>query len=313
MGNTLSIPRMQKRTSRTGTYAELGHPRQNQKMGAISAKFAVLMACHNRRAKTSECLEHLAIAANLAGVDYRLFLFDDGSDDGTAEAVKSLESEAVIIRGDGSYFWNRSMNSVFAAALLDGFPAYLWLNDDTILQPDAFNLLLSAQDSAAPDEVIVVGALSDPDGGHTTYGGLRNVEPRFRPFMATLQDPTDRPQEVDVMNGNVVLIPNAVARKLGNLDPVFEHGMGDTDYSQRARKRGIRILLTAGYVGACSRNSLSGTHRDKTMPLPQRVRQIFSRKGLPWRSWLTMCRRHGGVLWPVHFLWGYAKVILGRG
>ena len=275
-------------------------------------KLAVLMACYNRRAKTVECLQHLAIAARQAGVEYQLFLFDDGSTDGTAEAVQAMAPDAVILRGDGSYFWNRSMNRAFDAALQVGFPAYVWLNDDTMLQPNAFSLLLSARDFAAPDDAMVVGAVSDPDGTHTTYGGLRDVDPRFRPFLARLVDPADSPQDVDVMNGNVVLIPDGVARKLGNLDPVFEHGMGDFDYSKRARKLGIRVLLTAGYVGACSRNPLTGTHRDKALPLLQRVQQIFSRKGLPWRSWLTMCWRHGGMIWPVHFLWGYAKVILGR-
>lgn len=281
-------------------------------MSATSTKLAVLMACYNRRAKTVECLEHLATTAKRAGVDYQLFLFDDGSTDGTAEAVQALAPDAVIIHGDGSYFWNRSMNSAFATAMQVGFPAYLWLNDDTMLKPDAFSLLLSARDSAASDEAIVVGAISDPVNGRTTYGGARYVSPRIRPFLAMVVHPGPQPQDVDVVNGNLVLVPNGIARKLGNLDPVFEHGMGDTDYSMRARKQGIRILLTAGYVGVCSRNSLKGTYRDRALPLPQRVRKIFSRKGLPWRSWLTMCWRHGGILWPVHFLWGYTKVILGR-
>jgi len=275
-------------------------------------KIAVLMACYNRRNKTVECLEHLAITAKRAGVEYKLFLFDDGSTDNTAEAVLSLVSDAVIIRGDGSYFWNRSMNRAFDAALQVDFPAYLLLNDDTMLQPDAISLLLTARDSVAPDEAIVVGAISDPETGTTTYGGARYVSPRFRPFLCTVVHPGPTPLDVDVMNGNVVLVPDGIARRLGNFDPVFEHGMGDTDYSMRARKLGIRILLTAGYVGVCSRNSLKGTHRDRALPLQQRLRQIFSRKGLPWRSWLTMCWRHGGVLWPVHFMWGYAKVILGR-
>jgi GT2 family glycosyltransferase len=125
-------------------------------------------------------------------------------------------------------------------------------------------------------------------------------------------DPGAAPQDVDFVNGNVLLVPDGIARKLGNLDPVFEHAMGDTDYSMRARKQGIRILLTAGYVGVCSRNSSIGTHRDRDLALRERMRQVFSRKGLPLRSWLVMCWRHGGVLWPVHFVWAYAKVILNR-
>lgn len=281
-------------------------------MNGFPERLAVLMACHNRRAKTVACLQHLALAAKQASIDYQLFLFDDGSIDGTADAVRSVEPGAVILQGDGSCYWNRSMHRVFAAAMRIGFPAYMWLNDDTMLQPGAFNLLLSARNLVGAGDAIVVGAVNDPETGMTTYGGARYVSPRWRPFLCTVVHPGTEPKEVDVVNGNVVLIPDGIARKLGNLDPVFEHGMGDTDYSMRARKLGIRILLTAGYVGVCPRNSLKGTHRDQTLTLSQRARQLFARKGLPLRSWLTMCLRHGGMLWPVHFLWGYTKVILGR-
>ncbi|MDT7516458.1 glycosyltransferase family 2 protein [Rhodoferax mekongensis] len=277
-----------------------------------SGKIAVLIACHNRRAKTIACIENLAATAAAANVKYQTFLFDDGSSDGTADAVKQLDPSIEVVQGDGSYFWNRSMHKVFALAMERGFQSYLWLNDDTMLQAEAFRLLQSAMAFAGDEGAIVVGAISDPESGHVSYGGLRDVNPGLRPFLATLLQPNGTPQDVDVMNGNVVLIPHAIAKALGNLDPVFEHGMGDTDYSKRAKKQGFRVLLTAGYVGTCARNPLAGTHHDHTMALRERLRQIFSRKGLPWRSWLTMCWRHGGILWPVHFLWGYVRVLAGR-
>lgn len=274
-------------------------------------QIAVLMACHNRRAKTLECLQRLASATEKAAVRYRLYLFDDGSMDGTADAVRAQESNAVIMTGDGTFFWNRSMNRVFESAMQEGSPAYLWLNDDTMLEPDAITQILAAYNSAE-EEVMVVGAVCDPDSGRLTYGGNRRVDPILRPFLCERVEPSGTPQDVDVVNGNVFLVPDAIARAMGNLDPVFEHGMGDTDYSMRARKRGLRILQTAGFVGCCSHNSTTGTHKDGALGISGRLRQAFSRKGLPWRSWLTMCWRHGGVLWPIHFVWAYTKVILGR-
>lgn len=269
------------------------------------------MACHNRRAKTVESLRCLKRAAERAAVRYRLFLFDDGSSDGTAVAVKELEPDAVILTGDGGFFWNRSMNRVFEVAMREGFPAYLWLNDDTMLDVDGVAQVLAAYRSAG-EEVMVVGAIRDPDTGGLTYGGSRRVSHFFRPFLAEEMEPNGIPQDVDVICGNVVLVPHGIAQALGNLDPVFEHAMGDTDYSMRARKQGIRILQSATYVGTCSRNAKQGTHYDHALGVGDRLRQVFSRKGLPWRSWFTMCWRHGGILWPVHFIWAYAKVILGR-
>lgn len=275
-------------------------------------KIATLITCYNRKEKTLACLDALFNNNLPEGYCLDVFLVDDGSTDGTEQAVREHYPQVNIIKGDGSLFWNRGMNRAFDAAMQVGFTAYLWLNDDTFLHPNALSLLFSARDFAAPSEAIVVGAISDPVTGDTSYGGARFAPSRLRPFLATVVHPGQQPQDVDVVNGNVVLVPDGIARKLGNLDPVFEHGMGDTDYSMRARKLGIRILLTAGYVGVCSRNSLKGSHRDNTLPLLQRLKQVFSRRGLPWRSWLTMCWRHGGMLWPVHFLWGYIKVILGR-
>ena len=274
-------------------------------------QIAVLMACHNRCAKTLECLNRLKSAADRAVLRYRLYLFDDGSTDGTADAVREQEPEAVILTGDGTLFWNRSMNRVFEAAMRAGFPAYLWLNDDTMLEPDSVIQLLEAYKSAEED-VIVVGAVRDPDSGQLTYGGGRRPHPYLRPFLCSRVELNDTPQEVDIMNGNVVFVPDAIARALGNLDPVFEHGMGDTDYSLRARRQGVRILQTAGCVGLCSHNPQQGTYKDQALCLSSRLRQVLSRKGLPWRSWFTICWRHGGVLWPVHFIWAYTKVILNR-
>lgn len=279
---------------------------------APRAPLAVLMACHNRRAKTEACLAALRVAANYAGVSYALYVFDDGSSDGTSEAVLVREPHARILHGDGSMFWNRSMHAVFAAAMQQGHSHYLWLNDDTTLTPAALTELFATGGRSAPKDIIVVGAVRDPANGRLSYGGSCRVSPRWRPFLSKNVEPTGEPAPVDVINGNVVLVPHAIAERLGNLDPVFEHAMGDTDYALRARRAGIDILQTGGFVGDCGRNATQGTLRDGAAPLHRRLSDAFSRKGLPLRSWWTLCRRHGGLLWPVVFAWAYVRVVLNR-
>lgn len=277
-----------------------------------AAPLAVVMACHNRRDKTLACLAALRAATRQAGVRHALYLFDDGSTDGTAEAVCAAEPTATVLRGDGTQFWNRSMHAAFARAMQGDHAAYLWLNDDTLLDRHALTRLQETLAAAPGARAIVVGAVRDPATGRLSYGGSRRVSPRWRPFLARGVQPEGRPAPVDVINGNVVLIPHPVALHLGNLDPVFEHAMGDTDYALRARRAGIAILQTGRFVGACARNPTQGTLRDRRTPLRRRLADAFSRKGLPPRSWLTLCRRHGGPLWPIHFAWGYTKVLLGR-
>ena len=110
------------------------------------------------------------------------------------------------------------------------------------------------------------------------------------------------------MNGNVVLIPHEVTLRIGILDPIFEHGMGDIDYSMRACKLGIKVLIPGCYVGTCEINRLSQAVINKSFY--EKLRFITSKKGLPLYSWFYMCWRHGGALWPIHFIWGYIKFML---
>src|SRR5215213_1125781 len=99
---------------------------------------AVLITCHNRRAKTIACLDALFTQARFAG-GFRVFLVDDGSTDGTREAVEAQFSNVTILRGNGTLFWCGGMRKAFAAAAPSDPDHYLWLNDDTRLDPDALS------------------------------------------------------------------------------------------------------------------------------------------------------------------------------
>lgn len=269
---------------------------------------AVLLACHNRKSSTLECLRRLDVAARHAEVEHQIYLFDDGSTDGTAQAVQQAHPGARIVQGDGQQFWNRSMHAVFGLAQQHGHTAYLWLNDDTMLHPEALALLVQAHAGMA--RRMVVGAVRDAVSGVMTYGGMRRVDPRWRPFLYERVEPDGTPAPVGVMNGNVVFIPQDVVGRLGNIDRTFEHGMGDIDYALRAHAAGCHIVQTSTFVGTCSRNPLKGTHLDRRSPGRERIRHAFSRKGLPLRSWWHMCQRHGGPLFLVHFVWGYLRIFL---
>lgn len=277
----------------------------------ILTKITVLITCHNRREITLDCLSALFKAKLPKNIALHVFLVDDGSTDGTTEAVIKNFSSVTVIPTDGSFFWNRAMHHAQEIAITQQPDFLLWLNDDTIINEDAIIRLLDTYSFLYKlhGPTIVVGATEDRKTGKITYGGSVSIS-RLRRFTYRKVWSATDPVECETMNGNIVLLPMQVVRRVGNLDPIFEHAMGDTDYALRARKAGFHVFVAPGYVGKCSNNCHTGTYFDSTLPFSVRWKKILSRKGLPVRSWLQLTRKHGGILWPIYFAWPYVRLMI---
>ncbi len=227
-----------------------------------SMKIAVLMTCHNRREAMERCLGSLM--AQLGDGD-RVFLVDDGSEDGTDAAAKAIGGAKVhLILANGSFYWARGMRTAWDVAG-DGWDGYLWLNDDTELDADAVERLVAL---AGPDRV-VVGDLKNAKG-EKTYG-LR---------------------EDGVFSGNVVLVPREVVGKVGGICGAFKHAWADVDFALRCRRAGVKAV-GAGCVGRAEGHPLRPELKGKT--LKERWRLLFDPKG--WNlhdAWLYR-RRNWGI------------------
>jgi GT2 family glycosyltransferase/glycosyltransferase involved in cell wall biosynthesis len=273
----------------------------------------VLLTCHNRRQHTLACLEGLHRNV-IDGVTVDVHLVDDGSSDGTAEAVAEAYPDVEITIGSGKLFWGGGMRLAFTRAVPARPDYLLWLNDDVVPDEDALKRLLVTHDALWAERQplsLVVGATRDPRSGTTTYGGLRRIS-RFRRMAFAQVEPADEPQPCDTMNGNVVLVHKSIYSLIGNIDSQFTHAMGDIDYGLRARSAGCQVYLAAGHVGVCRENAHAGTYRDETLNAIERLRLAASPKGLPFREWAVLCRRHGGLLWPALALSPYVRMAMRR-
>lgn len=275
-------------------------------------RIVALMTCHNRREKTVASIRHYFACDLPAGYQRELVLVDDGSTDGTADAVHAAYPDVVIERGDGSLFWNRGMLRAWQRALPMEPDFVLWLNDDTMLSPHALKTLLDTDmemSAQSGQPVIVVGSTDNVDGELSYGGGVRvSVLNRLKTRKVF---PAETPQPAQTMNGNCVLVPREVYARIGLLDGVFRHSMGDNDYGFRAYKAGIPIWVMPGLCGQCTNDACAqGTYKDQSLPFGERWRKVMSPKGLPPYSWLTLTRRHAGPFWPLVWAWPYVKVAL---
>jgi GT2 family glycosyltransferase len=276
-------------------------------------RIAVLLTCFNRRPTTLTALDHLFHQDCIAGVRLEVFLVDDGSTDGTGDAVKARFPQVHVIEGTGSLYWSGGMRVAMGEALQHNFDHYVWLNDDTMLDADALRRLLATEEALRArgfSTAIVVGSTRDPQTGVLTYGGVVRLS-RWRTLKFGLVPPGDSALPCDTMNGNCVLIPHSVAALVGNPSAEFVQGIGDFDYGLRARCRGCTVWVAHSFIGTCARNSVANTWQDPTLSLRQRWSKLTTAKGLPRRPWVTFARRHAGLMWPAYAVWPYVCVVAG--
>jgi GT2 family glycosyltransferase len=276
----------------------------------LPRSLAVVMACHNRKATTVECLRRLRNQSMPSCISIHVYLVDDASTDGTVEAVRNAyDMPITVIHGSGSLFWCGAMREGYRAATRDRHDAYVWLNDDTILVNDALRRLVDAVDRVSLSEAgpwpaaIVVGSTCDPIDGTTTYGVMTNHR--------ILDPPEVLQQTVHHFNGNCTLITHAAYDCIGPMGEAYSHYMGDNDYSQRALNARVPIYAMPGYVGSCARGE-TPAWKDPAVPLAVRWRHMHSPKGCPPREYAALRKLMDGSWWPISLAKLYLRCIFPR-
>jgi GT2 family glycosyltransferase len=272
-------------------------------------QIAVIMTCHNRHDITTSCLQLL----KQQQVNYTVYLVDDGSTDGTSKTVQQDYPEVKLFQGDGNLFWAGGMRMAFGKALQGDYDYYIWLNDDTLLDPGAFSSLLNIHHKLVKQghaEAIVVGSTKDPSTGNPTYGGAVKSK-RWYSNKLEFLEPSDELQQCDTMYGNCVLIPRAVAQKVGNIDEAFVHTLGDIDYGLRARQLGCSVWAAPGFIGTCSQNSVTGSWVDPDLSILQRLQKVVQVKNFPIAPWTAFTKRHAGFFWFLFWCLPYIRAVIG--
>lgn len=280
-------------------------------------RIAAILTCHNRQQKTLECLTALFQQDCIDQINVDVYLTDDGSTDGTADAIREAYPQVKVLSGDGSLFWGGGMAKAFAAAVQGNYDYYLWLNDDTILYPDALSKLFLTYTEITSNgntKVVITGSTRDQKTGEHTYGGVVRPSPLLRPLRFEALLPTDRPQPCETINGNCVLISRTAAQAVGNIDLAFTHYAGDFDYGLRSVQQGCLVYIPPGYVGTCSANDTAKA----APPMKEGLKKIQGPKGVaisdttlhPIDEWKVFAQRYAGPLWPVYWLAPYRRLLL---
>jgi GT2 family glycosyltransferase len=275
---------------------------------------SVVVVSYQSRPDILACLRSLR--EHPPGVETEVFVVDNASTDGTAEAIAAEFPGVHVIA--------RSQNEGFSvannAALERAQGRYtLLLNPDTLVRPGAIDALVGFMDehpeaglagcrlvNARGEVDASAGGLPELRMQISSWLGLRKLVPRrlarwlvsVKPLRRAMNlvaggyfvpfDADAAPREVEFLSGACMLVRQEVWQTTGRLDERFFLYLEDADICARARRDGWRLYYLPGativHVGGRSFAALSGgrTHhlsRERAESLVHYFRKHRGRRG----------------------------------
>lgn len=268
---------------------------------------AVLLTTFNRKQKTLACLHNLYGQVLPENIQLKVFLTDDNSADGTANAVKAAFPEVTIYHGNGSLFWAGGMRNTWQNALAANADYYLLLNDDTLLTKTAVAALLNCNNyvkSKGSKPAICVGSTADNETGKISYGG-RILHDKNSWGEGSFVFSETEYVNCDVANANILLVPAEIVKQLGILSSKFTHGLADYDYTLKAKNAGFGLLVAPGFLGTCI-DDHGNNWKSANTTLKERIAYLKSPKGLAYHEYLGFIKEH----FPKSYLAAFIKLWL---
>ncbi len=217
----------------------------------------IVTPVHNRRAITLGCLRSIAELSR-DGLDVHVVIVDDGSTDGTADAIAAEHPDVEVIRGDGTLWFTEGTNVGVRRALTRNPDFVLMINDDQVFDADCLRVLVETARAYprsivgpllllwdTPDRLFQTAPLWD-----TWRGGWRHW------YQQTTRTVPAQPWTVDLIVGNCVLVPREAFLECGLMDSRRFPNFGDAEFTPRLRKAGWRLILDPRARVMCQPNTV---------------------------------------------------------
>jgi glycosyltransferase involved in cell wall biosynthesis len=213
-------------------------------MSESPIRVEVVTPVHNRRAITLQCLKSLS-RIDAEGLDIHIVVVDDGSTDGTGDAIRAEFPDVEVIEGDGNLWFTEGTNVGVRAALKHEPKYILMMNDDQVFDAKAVKYMVEAAENNPRS---VIGALLLLwDTPHKVFqvspvwdiwsGGWRHW------LSQTVWTVPKEPWKVDLIVGNCVLVPAEAIKEVGLMNSKRYPNFGDAEYTPRMRKNNWTLLI----------------------------------------------------------------------
>ena len=210
----------------------------------VTKKVGIVTPVFNRKKLTLQCLRSIE-RLNTDGLEIFTIIVDDGSSDGTSEAIAKDFPDVEVVLGDGNLWFTEGTNVGVRTALKRSPDYVLMINDDQVFDENAVRFMV---ETAEDNKRSIVGSLlllwDEPHKlfqvspeWDTWSGGWRHW------YKQTVWTIPDKPWKVEIIVGNCVLIPIEAINEEGLMDSKRYPNFGDAEYTPRLRKKGWDLLI----------------------------------------------------------------------
>jgi GT2 family glycosyltransferase len=277
-------------------------------------KIAIVILNWNGKKDTIECLESIQTMEH-GTWNMEFIVVDNGSTDGSVEEIKNenrkyknYNSKFKIIENKENLGFAEGNNVGIKHALKEEADYVVLLNNDTLVDKNLIGELLKAMENentigiAGPKIYFAPGfefhkdRYKEDERGKVIWyaGGIidwQNVYASHRGVDEIDHCQYDQMGETDFVSGCCMMVRKEVFNKIGLLDPKYFLYWEDTDFCQRAKRMGFKIVYVPQAFLWHKNASSSEKPGSKIHQYYQtRNRFLFSLKYASWQSKLALFR-----------------------
>jgi GT2 family glycosyltransferase len=243
-------------------------------MSEKKIRVEIVTPVHNRRDITLQCLKSLA-RIEKENLEVHTIVVDDGSTDGTSEAIGREFPDVEVIKADGNLWFTEGTNVGVRAALKHNPDYILMINDDQVFDSRFLEYMVDTAEKYprsvigsllllwdTPHKLFQVAPVWD-----TLKGGWQLWENQ------TVWTIPKKPWRVEIIVGNCVLVPAQAFREEGLMDSKRYPNFGDAEYTPRLRKKGWTLLIEPRARVFCQPNAVP--KRIMSMSLTEKFDALF--------------------------------------
>ena len=276
---------------------------------------SIVTPVHNRKDLTLLCLKSIN-RLNCEGLKVNVIIVDDGTTDGTGEAIKESFPGVEIIDGDGTLWFTEGTNVGIRAALKRESKYILLINDDQVFDENSLKYMVETAEKYP--KTIVGSLLLLWDTPHKLF----QVSPIWDTFAGgwrhwhhqTIWTIPNKPWEVGIIVGNCLLVPTEAFLKFGLMDSKRFPNFGDAELTPRMKRKGYNLLIDPRARVFCQPNNLP--NRVSKMTFSQKFDALFINLGhihnLRRRFYATMAGSPNYLNGIISFISFFIKLALGK-